>query len=161
MRIHTDKMTAVRQHIYQATGALPGVYAEVSEHGSRSRRGALELRLTGNGTRRPNSGRWGAEPYGGEYAATWDEWGVVIAAVYAADPDAIWGSAKRPVYAGADDFHWQTGERFAHVALILEVGDYVLLMPEDTHAVHMWDYVAQGTRECRKCSATSYAPIRG
>ena len=153
MRIHTDKTTEVRAAIWQATGALPGVYAEMSEHGSRSRAGALELRLTGNSPRRPNSGRWGADSY--ENAATWDEWGVVLGAVYAADPDAICGSAKRPVYAGADDYHWQTGERFAHV------GPDNYTLPEDTHTLHRWDYVAQGTVECTKCTATRYAPLRG
>lgn len=153
MRIHTDKAAEVRYAINAATRELPGVYhGPMSEHGSRSRKGALELSLTGNSGRYRNTGKWGAD---GEKSATWDEWGVVLAAVYAADPEAICGTAKRPVYAGADDFHWQTGERFAHVG----PGNYTL--PEDTHEVHMWDYVAQGTRECRKCSATSYAPLRG
>lgn len=152
MRIHTDKTSEVRAAIWQATGALPGVYAEVSEHGSRSRTGALELRLTGNSGRYRNTGRWGAD---GEKSATWDEWGVVLAAVYAADPLAICGSAKRPVYVGIGDFHWQTGERFAHV------GPDNYTLPEDTHATHRWDYVATGTNECTKCTAVWYAPIRG
>lgn len=150
MRIHTDKTNEVHAAIWRATGALPGVYAEVIEHGSRSRAGALELRLTGNSGRYRNTGRRGADV---EKSAAWDEWGVVLGAVFAADPHAICGTAKRPVYAGVNDFHWQTGERFAD----LEPGT----LPEDTHALHRWDYVAQGTRECLKCSATSYAPIRG
>src|SRR5690606_42006219 len=91
MRIHTDKTNEVRAAIWRATGALPGVYAEVSEHGSRSRAGALELRLTGNSGRYRNTGRWGAD---WEKSATWDEWGVVLAAVFAADPHAICGTAK-------------------------------------------------------------------
>lgn len=156
MRIHTDKINEVWAAIWRATGALPGVYAEVSEHGSRSRAGALELRLTGNSGRYRNTGKWGAH---WEKSATWDEWGVVLAAVFAADPHAICGTAKYPVYAGVNDFHWQTGERFVHAPPAIETGGRAL--PEDTHALHRWAYVAQGTRECRKCSATSYAPIRG
>ena len=157
MRIHTNKVDEVRRMIRAATYKMSGVYAELTEYGSRSRKGAVELKLTGNSGRRPNSGRWGADSW--EYAATWDEWGVVLAAVFEADPLAICGSAKRPVYAGIDDYHWQTGERFAHVGDAL--GKIVPLLPEDTHANHLWDYVATGTRECRKCSATSYAPLRG
>ena len=148
MRIHTDRLAEVRQAINAATRALPGVYhGEMPEHGSRSRKGALELRLTGQGP------RWTADNR--DLAASYDEWGVVLGAVFAVDPDAICGSAKRPVYAGANDYHWQTGERFAHV------GPDNYTLPEDTHASHRWDYVAQGTVECRKCTAARYAPLRG
>lgn len=156
MRIHTDKTNEVRAAIWRATGALPGVYAEVSEHGSRSRAGALELRLTGNSGRYRNTGKWGAH---WEKSATWDEWGVVLAAVFAADPHAICGTAKRPVYAGVNDFHWQTGERFVHAPPAIETGGRAL--PEDTHTSHHWDYVARDTVECTKCTAVRYAPLRG
>lgn len=148
MRIHTDKTSAVWGAIYEAVRGLPGVYSDVSEYGSRSRKGALELRLRGNSGRHPNSGRWGADS--GEYAATWDEWGIVLAAVFDADPEAICGTAKRPVYAGADDYHWQTGERFAAGT-----------MPEDTHVNHLWNWRATGEQECRKCTAVRFAPLRG
>lgn len=151
MRIHTDKTSEVRAAIWRATGALPGVYAEVSEYGSRSRAGALELRLTGN------SPRYTADNQ--DRAATWDEWGVVLAAVFAADPHAICGTAKRPVYAGVNDFHWQTGERFVHAPPAIETGGRAL--PEDTHTSHHWDYVARDTVECTKCTAVRYAPLRG
>lgn len=158
MRIHTDKVNEVRYAIWQATGALPGVYAVLDWHGSRSRKGALELKMTGNAGRYRNSGKWGSD---GEEAATWDEWGIVLAAVFAADPDAICGSAKRPVYAGADDFHWQTGERFAHVGVALKTENLGPLLPEDTHALHRWNYETFGTIKCGKCTAVRYAPIRG
>lgn len=110
MRIHTDKVSDVRTAIYGATATLPGVYADVTEHGSRSRAGALELRVTAE----PRPGRRLASTMGpnspgnrGEYAATWDEWGAVFAAIFTADPNATCYA-----YDGADHFHWATGNRY-------------------------------------------------
>jgi hypothetical protein len=39
------------------------------------------------------------------YAATYDEWGWLMAALYCVDPAAVWGSVKHPAYADADHFH--------------------------------------------------------
>ena len=130
MRIHTDNVDAVRAAIYDAAHRLPGVYAETTAHGSRKRAGALELtvyaderpgRRPGN-TMGPNSpGRHGV------YAATWDEWGVIFAAIFAADPDATCYA-----YEGADHYHWTTGGRFLS-------GE----MPAHRHDMHRWEH--QGT----------------
>lgn len=155
MRIHTNKVDEVHRAIWRATRKMVNVRVDIDEHGSRSRAGAVEMKLTGNSPRHPNSGRWGADTY--EYAATWDEWGMVLAAVYAADPDAICGSVKHPVYAGADDFHRQTGERFAGI----QKGEAPNSLPADTHALHRWEPVRAGAQQCRKCTATRYAPLRG
>lgn len=72
MRLHTDKIEA--SQVYEATRGLPGVYAEVTEHGSRSRQRGPEVRLEGNGYRR-NSGQYGADPVevGADLATIFEE----------------------------------------------------------------------------------------
>ena len=73
MRIHSDIIT--REDIHRATPA--DVAATVTTHGSRSRLQAFEVSLEGLGarhTRKKNSGQYGA---GYEYAASWDDWGVL------------------------------------------------------------------------------------
>lgn len=136
MRLHTDHLTAADVH--RATAKLPGVYAEVTEHGSRSHARALEVKLTGNG--RVNASNTG-------YGATWDEWGAVIGALYLIDPGAVWGSVKRPTYADAEHYHAVTGDRFRDGTL-----------PADTHKQHRWDHVRAVTgvwmSRCNRCSAT-------
>lgn len=137
MRIHTSKPDQVAKAIYTASARLDGVYATVTRHGSRSRAGAVELSLEGNGYQ-VNTGTRGA---GSKQGATWDEWGVVLAAVFAADPEAFAGSQKRPVYADAEDFARKTCYRFDDGQL-----------PEDTHRRHNWSH---GVRYacCTKCTA--------
>lgn len=139
MRIHSDLITA--SDIYTATRDLPGVYAEVTTHGSRSRRSAFEVRLEGNGYAR-NTGNAGADNY--ENAATWDEWGVVIARLFDIDPDAFCGTAKYPAYRNAEDFHAQTDNRFMS-------GE----MPDDTHKRHSWEW-SNGNAICKRCSARTF-----
>lgn len=138
MRIHTDKVAEVASAIYNTTfNSLTGVYANIRRHGSRSRDGAVELRLEGNGYAR-NTGQYGADGY--EQGATWDEWGVVLAAIFDTDPNAFAGSAKYPVYAGAGHFHAITCNRFTPEGL-----------PGDTHKRHNWR--GGYPRTCTKCSA--------
>lgn len=157
MRLHTDKITAA--DIHQATKHLPGVYAHITLHGSRSRDRAYEVRLEGNGYAR-NTGFYGANRTD-ETGATWDEWGAFLAYLYEIDPTAFWGSKKYPAYADANDYHFKTGGRFK---------DQPGVLPEDTHKRHTWDYsgeVMTGTyrvHTCKKCSAVQrtynygYAP---
>lgn len=134
MRIHTDKLTEVHSAIRNTIfNVLPGVSAEIDWHKSRSRDGALELRLTGNGY---------ASNFGEGQAATWDEWGVVFAAIFSVDPDATaGGTSKQPIYAGRDHYNLVTGHRFTPDGL-----------PEDTHKRHKWIRNYAGTG-CSKCSA--------
>lgn len=47
-----------------------------------------------------------------EWAATWHEWGWFMAEIFAADPDARFGSVKGWHYAGAADFNTKTGGQF-------------------------------------------------
>lgn len=131
MRIHSNTLTAL--DIYRATDALPGVFAQVEWKGSRSHANAFEVRLEGTSTRLTMDRKG--------QAATWDEWGVFIAAVFEVDPEALWGSAKTPNYRNADHFHAVTRYRFDSDAL-----------PSDTHQQHRWDYVG-GVNQCNRCSA--------
>lgn len=107
MKVHTDKLT--RQDIYDAA-SKSGVEVDISDHGSRSRARAFNVRLyviqdvREPFRRRPNSGAFGASgPSGSQYAAHFDEWGQFIALLLDVDPDAICGQ-----YAGRDDFNRQT-----------------------------------------------------
>lgn len=135
MRLHTNTIT--ESDVHQAVENLLGVYATVTRHGSRSHDHALEIRLEGNGYL-TNTGNGGA---GATEGATWDEWGVMIARLYEIDPDALWGSAKYPVYRDVYHFHERTYDRFASGQ-----------MPENTHKRHKWDWGQYGAR-CTKCSA--------
>lgn len=112
MRIHTDLTWSQIWDIIR--DAKCGAYqTTLTEHGSRTAKArGIELKLAGTSTRYSNSGQWGAQNWDGHMAATWDEWGIVLAAIFDADPTAIMGSAKHPDYADRDDYHWQTGDRF-------------------------------------------------
>lgn len=57
------------------------------------------------GRRWKNTGRWGASHV---KAATREQWGWYIAALYVLDPDAVIGE-----YRGYHDFHTKTGGKFS------------------------------------------------
>lgn len=135
MRIHANNLTL--NDIYAAVNDLPGVYVTVSQHGSRTHKAAFEVSLEGNGYRK-NTGTSGA---GDEIGATWDEWGVFIARVFDADPNAVFGSVSAPIYSDGYTFHLTTNDRFESLSL-----------PDDTHKRHAWEWTAQGAT-CKKCSA--------
>lgn len=102
MKIHSDILTSA--DIYRATADLTGVYAEAVTKGSRSRKNGVEFSLTGTSHRRPNTGQRGA---GDDYAATWDEWGIVLGRLFEADPNMTC-----TYYTDRDDFNFKTGSRF-------------------------------------------------
>lgn len=137
MRIHSDILTTL--DIYDAVNGLPGVYVDVTEHGSRTHAAAFEVSLEGNGYAK-NTGKYGADSY--VNGATWDEWGVFLARLFELDPNARCGSAKYPTYRDGHDFHAQTGDRFAELEL-----------PADTHRQHNFQSFAPGQTKCTKCSA--------
>lgn len=140
MRLHTDTITLA--DIERATEHLPGVGVTATQHGSRIRSTAFEVKLEGNGYRaNPGAGGRYEVPNG----ATWGEWGVFIAALYEVDSAALWGSNKRPVYDGSDHFHRSTGWRFE---------DTPGLLPEDTHKRHNWRNNGPRMFECTRCTAT-------
>ena len=129
MRIHTNLSYAdFRQAVRE--GAAWGVWPETfREHGSRKRERAFEVKLSGNSTRRRNDNS-------GEFAATWDEWGLVLAAIFAADPEATCD-----YYADARDFHYKTNWRFAG-------GSF------DACPNHRWEFHGiPREQDCTKCGA--------
>lgn len=102
----------------------------LEERGSRSHDFAVEVQLDAserdNGRRAGNSGSYGAmQPESDGYAATYDEWGWLLAALYEIDRDMVVGSTKHPTYANAVSFHRQTAWTYAPDLLIdaLENGD--------------------------------------
>jgi hypothetical protein len=136
MRLHSNVITEA--DIYAATRDLPGVCANVMQHGSRSRLRAFEVSLDGNGYAR-NTGFYGAGS-SDDPTATWDEWGAFMAALFAVDPDAFWGSASYPAYVNVDDFNRKTADRFSATPGVL---------PADTHKRHTF----RDEGRCVKCSA--------
>lgn len=130
MRIHTDKLT--RGDLVSADKA--GAYfAGLTEHGSRKRDHAFEVKLRGDSKRRPNF-----YDGGGDYAATWDQWGVFFGELFRIDPNAIIGP-----YDGADDYSHKTFGRFD------EPG-----MPEDAHGDHVFRFAGTPREQsCKRCTA--------
>lgn len=141
MIIHTNA-----EHLFGTVGAeanLPGVRLRAHRQGSRTHKHAFDVSLVGNSSRRVMAPPNGA---GDETAATWDEWGVFFANLFAIDPDArCGGTVKRPVYANGVDFHNKTGGRFGQ-----------RMLPADTHQQHRWQYDGE-TVHCTKCSALRFA----
>ncbi len=109
MRIHSDRIA----YTGQIRKACPdGIYPEISQHASRKRLHAFEVRLEsmdpgsidrfGNKrSRRTNPGTSGQHPE--TFAATWEDWGDMIAELFEIDPSAIIGP-----YDGRGDFLLQT-----------------------------------------------------
>jgi hypothetical protein len=114
MRIHANNL--LQSDIGAAAQAAGVMVVSMDEKGSRSRKRAFEVALSGSGAHRS---QWGGMAHP---AATWDEWGIFLAHIFAADPDAI----VPRVYESAEHFHWVTGSR------------YRTLTPEDQHLRHKW-----------------------
>ena len=110
MRLHTSlTKDDVAQALRESVGP-DGVYFDhFTLHSSRTHPQAYELRLTadpgrdrnGKARRNVNTGQYGMGAY---KAATYDEWGYFMAAVYARDSFAKFGTA----YNGAEDFMRKT-----------------------------------------------------
>jgi hypothetical protein len=113
MRIHTNiagltEIGAAARYASEVSGGGVTVHL-IGTHASRSHAHAFEIRLTGDGTlsrRRSNSGRYGADS--DAYAATYDQWGHFLFALYAVDPDI-----KAGPYTGVEDFDHQTSGKFS------------------------------------------------
>lgn len=135
MRIHSDKIT--NDDIWNALRKMEGVEAIKWEtKGSRSRKRAYEITLSGTSNRNRNPGTsWHNRTEEPEKAATWDEWGIFIHHLFTADPDAIVGRYKS----------WEHFEDFTG-------GRFNTLKQEDQHKNHKWEYVAPRKVEC-SCGA--------
>lgn len=116
MRIHVNKLTETDLRgildAEKAAGHIASVvgFKALSSHRSRSHDHAFEVQLDayakedGDGRRRGNSGSYG----GGEnWAATYDEWGWFLAALFDIEDDA-----NATYYADADDFHHKTSNNY-------------------------------------------------
>lgn len=115
----------------QAAGTVaPHVRFKMLE--TKQRRGtgsALEVQLEATqrdrGRRSGNSGSYGAM---GDvtYAATYDEWGFFLAALYRlAGDDMVCGAPKSPYYRDDEDFHEKTGHTYdpAYIDHVWKYGD--------------------------------------
>lgn len=103
MRIHLNLTAPEVDHLLDAARRAAGVQFErKSHHGSQSHTMAVDVILSGDAPHRINS----RDTYA-ENAASWDQWGIFLAVIYAADP-----TAKSWAYDDAQDFHEQTGNRF-------------------------------------------------
>jgi hypothetical protein len=119
MRMHTNTLTLEDFHRAMTAEKEAGRIAhhvsfkELSQRGSRSHERAFEVQLTAayrdRGRRAGNSGSYGAmQPEYDGYAATFDEWGWLLAALYRIDPDLVVGSVKQPIYRNVDNFDERT-----------------------------------------------------
>jgi hypothetical protein len=136
MRLHTNTLTweqisdalttlkRVPEHRSSGLIANTVYFKTLAEHKSQSHERAFELQLSswakedGDGRRAGNSGSYGA---GDEFAATYDEWGWLLAALYELDYYMVCGSVKHPTYADADDYHHQTGNSYLGESLAIEI----------------------------------------
>ena len=139
MKIHSDTLTYADVHLATIAGGMRGVYAEKLErHGSRSRDHSYDVTLRGNSTRKPNPGTGWRDP-DADYAATWDEWGMFIQALYVADPKALIGQ-----YGPASVFEEATAMRFED------------LTAAEACPRHNWKYDGPvHVATCSKCGATN------
>jgi hypothetical protein len=149
MRIHGNKITDGALRRAAMSAGMANVTVRFTPHGSRSRALAYEVQLRGTSPRRANSGRYGADTRSasyaaGEHAATWDEWGMFLAALFDADPSV---TVPR-VYDSAEHFHWATGDRFR-----------TLTADRQHRPGHRWEHTgesatgAYSVSRCRKCNA--------
>lgn len=119
-------MAALRECQDSGTIAEHVGFKVLDERGRRGTGAALEIQLEASrrdrGRRAGNTGSYGASTgYGGDgaFAATYDEWGFLIAAMYRlattgddAPGEFFCGSAKYKVYADETDFHYKTGRTY-------------------------------------------------
>lgn len=136
MRIHTNIESW--QQIHAALDeqknlgriALHVSFKTLDEHRSSIRPHAFEVQLEADerdsGRRAGNSGSYGTmRPEADGYAATYDEWGWLLAALYELDRDMVVGTPKYPTYSDAADFHHSTAWTYDPERLLdaLEHGD--------------------------------------
>lgn len=138
MKIHSDVLTYGM--IIDATRAsgMKGVWAEIEEHGSRSRKRRFDVKLEGNSPHFQNPGT-GYRSDAPAKAASWDEWGMFIQALFELDPDAIIGDYKT----------FRMFEEFTD-------GRFESLTAPYQHTRHNW-FLNRGSMvfECKDCEATA------
>jgi len=103
VRIHSDSIEEL--DIRKAVSLAGASFIRLDVKGSKSREQGFDVVLSGSGVHKSQGG------YGmltDDQAATWDEWGIVLGHLFRLDQNM-----RTPYYANADDFNWQTGERFS------------------------------------------------
>lgn len=146
MRIHSDVIT--REDIHRAARHARVDLATFTDHGSRSRARAFDVKLEGESRRRPNGGASGA---GSGYAATWDQWGVFLGFLFELDARMV-----TPYYKNKADFDRRTDNRFRTRGAWTDDGerDGVTNWPRDAHGDHVFRFSGiPGQQACTKCSA--------
>jgi len=119
MRIHANALTIndIRDALLaeQEKGRIARhvTFKTLDEHGSRSHDRSFEIQLEAavrdNGRRAGNSGSYGAmRPEYDGFAATFDEWGWLLAALYKVEATVVVGTGKYAIYKGREDFHEKT-----------------------------------------------------
>lgn len=121
MRIHSNVIGYTQQirnalAAEKAAGRIAShvTFKTLAPHRSHSREFAYEVQLEAaqrdNGRRAGNSGSYGAmRPEYDGYAATYDEWGWLLAALYRIDPAILVGMPSSPYYRDREDFNHKTG----------------------------------------------------
>lgn len=128
VRIHTDSLTRAELHAAARTAGVSIIKLE--ERGSRKRDHAFEVALSGTSSHRTQSDR-------DAYAATWDEWGMFMQALYVADDTALIGD-----YEEWEMFGQVTGGRFIDLTPLLQ------------HKRHVWEF--DGTTHACACGAVNH-----
>lgn len=135
MKLHTNSLTeqdirdALKTEKESGRIAPTVTFKILDPKGSRSHLRAFEVQLEswdyvqGDGRRRGNDGAYGAMQEA--WAATYDEWGWLLAALYRVDHNMVCGSVKNPVYADVIDYNWKTAETYTLAWLVgkLERGE--------------------------------------
>lgn len=128
MRIHTnnltraDLVTALEAEIKAGRIADAVTFKVRTEHRSTVRARSYEVQLEsfepGQGRRVGNSGSYGA---GDNYAATFDEWGFFLAALFRVEKGLLVGTPRNPIYDGSDDFDDRTGMTYNAPRLLARI----------------------------------------
>lgn len=137
MRIHTNHPTP-DSLFTGARQAASARHEKYSKHGSRTHATAREVLLEGESSYTLNTGRYGAG--GRVQAATWDQWGIYLAFLFAADP-----TIKTSHYKNATHFHAVTGHRFDR-SLVLPETVLGVDSPNYQRTHHRWDYCHAGSK---------------
>jgi len=142
--------SVLTRHVYESAQDAAMTLDNVHQHGSRYANVSHVIEFNGYGSehihsaRRPNTRDYYVRQT--EYAATWDQWGVLLSRLFVLDHDMIVGSYKYPYYRGADDFGFRTGYRFDRVFSLQELPDY--------HGDHRFKHAGVvGEKRCTTCNA--------
>jgi hypothetical protein len=140
MRIHTR---APLNAFDQAASKAGATLEDLTVHRSRKSLFGIEVHLLGA------SNHWAGHSGASGYGATWDQWGVFLAAIFTVDP-----AMSCRAYKDAADFTYKTAGRFPVGAYPEWAG---ARMPADYHGDHTWQTLnvinGRYVQTCTKCSA--------